>query len=173
MDDVYIHPLADVQARAVGPGTRIWQYVVVLPEAKIGADCNLCAHVFVENDVVVGDNVTVKNGVSLYDGVRLEDDVFVGPNATFTNDKFPRSGRRPAAFLRTVVRRGASIGANATLVAGIVVDTYAMIGAGSVVTRNVPPHELWLGNPARKYACVDRDGRIVELFRNDSLSESR
>jgi UDP-2-acetamido-3-amino-2,3-dideoxy-glucuronate N-acetyltransferase len=144
-----IHPLADVQSRAIGADTRIWQFCVVLPGARIGRDCNVNAQCLVENDVVVGDRVTIKPGVQLWDGVTLEDDVFVGPNVTFTNDRFPRSKRPPPAFARTVVRRGASIGANATIVCGVEIGAGALVGAGSVVTRNVPAGELWYGNPAR------------------------
>ncbi len=144
-----IHPLADVQSEKIGKGTRIWQFTVILPGAVIGRDCNFCAQVFVENDVTVGDRVTVKNGVQLWDGITLEDDVFVGPNVTFTNDPFPRSGRRPAAYLRTLVKRGASIGANATILPGIVIGERALVAAGSVVTRDVQPGKLVMGNPAR------------------------
>lgn len=143
------HPLSDVQSSSIGKGTRIWQYVVVLPGARIGKDCNICAHVFVENDVIVGDRVTVKCGVQLWDGVRLEDDVFVGPNATFTNDPLPRSGRHPTTFAVTTISKGASIGANATILPGITVGAGAMVGAGAVVTRNVPPGITVVGNPAR------------------------
>lgn len=144
-----VHELADVQSTAIGDGTRIWQYVVVLPGARIGADCNLCAHTLIENDVIVGDRVTVKSGVFLWDGIRLEDDVFVGPNATFTNDARPRSRQYPAAFPTTIVRRGASIGANATLLPGIEIGAGAMVGAGAVVTRDVPAGATVVGNPAR------------------------
>lgn len=145
-----IHPLADVQTRAIGAGTRVWQFVVILPGARIGRDCNICAQVFIENDVVLGDRVTVKSGVQLWDGVRLGDDVFVGPNATFTNDPFPRSGRRPAGFPRIVVGDGASIGANATILPGLAIGPGAMVGAGAVVTRDVPAGSLVAGNPARR-----------------------
>jgi UDP-2-acetamido-3-amino-2,3-dideoxy-glucuronate N-acetyltransferase len=148
-DAPFIHPLSDVQSACVGARTRIWQFVVVLPGAVIGEDVNLCAQVFVENDVRIGDRVTVKNGVQLWDGVTLEDDVFVGPNATFTNDPFPRSGVRPASWPRTLVRRGATIGANATLLPGITVGEGAMVAAGAVVTRDVPPFTLVRGHPAR------------------------
>lgn len=144
----YAHPLSLVETINVGEGTRIWAFTHVLPGARIGRDCNICDHVFVENDVVVGDRVTVKCGVQLWDGVRLEDDVFIGPNATFTNDAFPRS-KQPFELLLTIVQRGASIGANATILPGIMIGEGAMVGAGAVVTRDVPPHTLVVGNPAR------------------------
>jgi len=143
------HKLSDVQTKNIGEGTRIWQFCVVLPGAKIGANCNVCAHVFIENDVVVGDNVTIKCGVQLWDGSRVGNGVFIGPNATFTNDRFPRSGVYPAKFLQTNIMDGASIGANATILPGITIGENAMIGAGAVVTRDVPPNALVLGNPAR------------------------
>ncbi len=145
-----IHPSADVQTQAVGEGTRIWQYTVVLPGARIGRDCNLNAHCLVENDVVIGDRVTLKCGVYLWDGTSVEDDVFIGPNATFTNDKFPRSRRKPEQFQRIVLKRGASIGANATILGGITIGEGAIVGAGSVVTRDVAPGVIVLGNPARE-----------------------
>ena len=144
-----IHPSADVQTQHIGTGTQIWQHVVVLPGARIGRNCNINAMVFVENDVRVGDNVTVKCGVQLWDGVTLEDDVFVGPNATFTNDRYPRSKRYAEDVERTRVKRGATIGANATILCGLTIGRNAMIGAGSVVTHDVPDGELWAGNPAR------------------------
>lgn len=149
------HPTAEVQTDSIGPGTRIWQHCVVLKGAVIGANCNINCNVFIEGDVTIGDNVTVKSGVQLWNGVSLDDDVFVGPNATFTNDLMPRSKRYPEAFLRTRIGKGASIGANATILAGIVVGRYAMIGAGSVVTKSVPDHCLCYGNPAvfRAYVC--------------------
>ena len=147
----FVHPLADVgtEAAAIGPGTRIWQYVAILAGASIGADCNICAHVLIEGDVSIGDRVTVKSGVQIWDGVTLEDDVFVGPNATFANDPMPRSRIRPETFSRTVVARGASIGANATILPGIHIGEGAMVGAGSVVTRDVPANAVVYGNPAR------------------------
>jgi UDP-2-acetamido-3-amino-2,3-dideoxy-glucuronate N-acetyltransferase len=146
----FIHALADVQSTRIGGATRIWQFTVVLAGARIGRNCNINAQVFIEDDVVVGDNVTVKCGVQLWDGVTLEDDVFIGPNVTFTNDKYPRSKVRPQAFARTLVKRGASIGANATLLGGITIGEGALVGAGSVVTCDVPAGELWFGNPARR-----------------------
>ena len=143
----FIHPQALCESLHIGDGTRIWAFAHILPAASIGRDCNICDGVFIENDVRVGDRVTVKCGVQLWDGVTLEDDVFVGPNATFTNDAFPRSRQRPDHFARTLVERGASIGANATLLPGIVVGRGAMVGAGAVVLGNVPPHAIVAGNP--------------------------
>jgi UDP-2-acetamido-3-amino-2,3-dideoxy-glucuronate N-acetyltransferase len=145
----FAHPQALVESDRIGAGTRVWAFAHVLPGATIGAECNICDGVFVENDVTVGDRVTVKCGVQLWDGVTLEDDVFVGPNATFTNDLFPRSGQHPDAYARTLVRRGASIGANATILAGTTIGPNAMIGAGAVVTKSVPPNAIVVGNPAR------------------------
>jgi UDP-2-acetamido-3-amino-2,3-dideoxy-glucuronate N-acetyltransferase len=152
---VFVHPDARVETPWIGARTRIWAFSHILEGARIGADCNICDHTFVENDVVIGDRVTVKSGVQVWDGVTLEDDVFVGPNATFTNDPFPRSRRVPETFVRTVIRRGASIGANATLLPGVTVGSYAMVGAGAVVTRDVPPRAIVMGNPARVTAYVD------------------
>lgn len=153
----FSHPQAIVETDRIGAGTRVWAFAHVLPGAVIGRDCNICDHVFIENDVVVGDRVTVKCGVQLWDGVTLEDDVFVGPNVTFTNDRFPRSKQYPEQFARTVVHAGASIGANATLLPGIEIGQGAMIGAGSVVTRDVPPGVVVTGNPARiRHRVADR-----------------
>lgn len=148
-NEVFIHPSADVQTRAIGAGTTIWQFVVVLAGARIGADCNINCQCFIENDVVVGNRVTLKPGVQLWDGLRVEDDVFIGPNVTFTNDMKPRSKRYPETFLQTTVACGASIGANATILPGVTIGAGAMVGAGSVVTHDVPAGELWFGNPAR------------------------
>jgi UDP-2-acetamido-3-amino-2,3-dideoxy-glucuronate N-acetyltransferase len=144
-----INNLADVQTAAIGKGTKIWQFCVVLPGAQIGMDCNICSNVFIENDVIIGDRVTVKCGVQLWDGLRLEDDVFIGPNVTFSNDAFPRSRYRPENFAQTIVRVGASIGANATVLPGITIGRAAMVAAGAVVTRDVPAHAVVKGNPAR------------------------
>lgn len=143
-----IHPLADCQA-FIPESTRVWQFCVILPEAKIGENSNICSHCFVENDVVIGNNVTVKCGVQLWDGLRVEDDVFIGANVSFTNDRYPRSKRFPARFEKTILRKGASIGAGSVVLCGIEIGEKAMIGAGSVVTKDVPAGELWVGNPAR------------------------
>jgi acetyltransferase-like isoleucine patch superfamily enzyme/dTDP-4-dehydrorhamnose 3,5-epimerase-like enzyme len=155
MADAFVHPQALCESPHLGAGTRVWAFAHVLPEARIGADCNICDHVFIENDVLVGDRVTIKCGVQLWDGVRLEDDVFVGPNATFTNDIFPRSKQYPQAFAHTQVRRGASIGANATILPGVTIGARAMVGAGAVVTRDVPPNAVVVGNPAKIVSYVD------------------
>ena len=161
------HPLADIQSTNIGPGTNIWQFCVVLQGARIGADCNLCAHVLVENDVQIGDRVTIKSGVQLWDGVTVEDDVFIGPNVTFTNDLVPRSKQYPESFARTVIRKGASIGANATIVAGHSIGSFALIGAGSVVTKDVPPHTVWYGNPAVQRGYVTKDGILLDMNKQD------
>ena len=143
-----IHPLSDCQA-PIPDSTNIWQFCVVLPDAKVGENCNVCSHCFIENDVEIGNNVTVKCGVQLWNGLRVEDDVFIGANVSFTNDRFPRSKQYPAAFEKTVIRKGASIGAGSVILCGIEIGEKAMVGAGSVVTRDIPAGELWVGNPAR------------------------
>jgi UDP-2-acetamido-3-amino-2,3-dideoxy-glucuronate N-acetyltransferase len=147
--DFYQHPTAIVESPSIGAGTRVWAYAHVLPGAVIGAACNICDQTFIENDVRLGDRVTIKCGVQVWDGVTLEDDVFVGPNATFSNDAFPRSGHHPEKYARTLVKRGASIGANATILPGLTIGESAMIGAGAVVTADVPPMAIVTGNPAR------------------------
>jgi len=149
------HPLADIQSTAIGEGTRIWQFVVVLHDAVVGRDCNINAHCFIENDVVIGDRVTVKCGVYLWDGLRVADDVFIGPNVTFTNDPFPRSRQHPERFLTTHIEAGASIGAGAVILPGLTVGAGAMVGAGSVVTKDVPAHALVVGSPARVVRYLD------------------
>ncbi|MDE5601486.1 MAG: N-acetyltransferase [Clostridia bacterium] len=133
-----IHPLSDVQTQNIGATTNVWQFVVILKGAVIGEQCNICANVFIENDVIVGDNVTVKCGVQLWDGLRVEDNVFIGPNATFCNDKYPRSKQHDFTKLETVIKKGASIGANATILPGVTIGEGAMIGAGAIVTKDVP-----------------------------------
>jgi len=143
------HVSAIVETASIGEGTRVWAFTHILPGAKVGRDCNICDHVFIENDVVIGDRVTIKCGVQLWDGIHVEDDVFIGPNASFTNDPFPRSRVHPEQFLPTRIKKGASIGANATLLPGLVVGERAMIAAGAVLTHNAPPNAILAGNPAR------------------------
>jgi len=145
----FIHPLSDVQSTDIGDGTRIWQFCVVLPGAKIGRNCNICSHCLVESCAVIGDNVTVKCGVQIWDGVSLEDDVFVGANAVFTNDRHPKSGNRDFVLEKTVVRRGAAIGAGAVVLPGLTIGENAVVGAGAVVTHDVPAGATVVGNPAR------------------------
>ena len=143
-----IHPLSDCQAK-VPESTKIWQFCVVLPDAKIGENCNICSHCFIENKAVIGNNVTVKNGVQIWDGVTLADDVFVGSNVTFTNDRYPHAKNAAWQLMPTVVKKGATIGAGSTILCGITIGENAMIGIGSVVTHDVPASEVWVGNPAR------------------------
>lgn len=159
-ESALIHSLADVADCDIGERTRVWQFVVILRGARIGADCNICAQVLVEGDVWIGDRVTVKSGVQLWDGVRVEDDVFIGPNATFTNDPFPRSRVRPGAFPQTRICAGASIGAGAVVLPGVTIGPGAMVGAGAVVTRDVAAGSLVVGNPARHVRSVSE--RAVE-----------
>ena len=143
-----IHTLSDCQSNNIHVSTNIWQYVVVLPKAIIGKNCNICAHCFIENDVFIGDNVTVKCGVYLWDGISLEDNVQIGPNVTFTNDKYPRA-KQAFELKHIIVKKNASIGAASVILGGVTIGENALIGAGSVVTKDVPANELWLGNPAR------------------------
>ena len=144
-----IHPLADCKNINVPESTRIWQFCVIFPECKIGENCNICANVIIENKVSLGNNVTVKSGVQLWDGVIVEDDVFIGPNVTFTNDMYPKSGNKDYKMLITKICKGASIGANSTILPGVTIGEGALIGAGSVVTKNVEPYTVVGGNPAK------------------------
>ncbi len=145
-----IHPLSDVQSDQIGEGTRIWQFAIVLRGAKIGCNCNVCAHTFIENDVVIGDNVTVKCGVQLWDGLRVGNNVCIGSNSTFCNDKYPKSGNREYECLQTIIEDDVSIGANATILPGLKLGRGCVIGAGSVVTKDVPPGVTVVGNPAKE-----------------------
>lgn len=144
-----VHLLADVQSQSIGKDTSIWQFVVILPRAIIGENCNICSHCFIENEVVIGNRVTIKNGVSIWDGVTIEDDVFIGPNVCFTNDKFPRSKTWQTSMPKTLIKKGASVGANATILPGITIGENSMVGAGSVVTKDVKSNTVVVGNPAR------------------------
>lgn len=153
--DFFVHSHALCESENIGKGTRVWAFAHILPSAKLGEECNVCDQVFIENDVVIGDRVTIKCGVQIWDGIEIEDDVFIGPNVTFTNDRFPRSKVYPEAFSKTVIRKGASLGANCTILPGITIDTNAMVGAGAVVTRSVPPNAIVVGNPAKIIGYVN------------------
>jgi len=152
----FIHPLSDVHSTNIGQNTRVWQYSVILKNAVIGAGCNICAHTLIENDVQIGNNVTIKSGVYIWDGISLEDNVFIGPCVTFTNDKKPRSKQYPESFAKTIVEQGASIGANATILPGIRIGKNALIGAGAVVTKDVPENAIMVGNPAKIKGYIEQ-----------------
>lgn len=156
----FVHALGCCESDKIGAGTRIWAFAHVLAGARVGEECNICDHVFIENQVVIGDHVTVKCGVQLWDGMTVENNVFIGPNATFSNDLFPRSKKHPQRFLTTRICQGASVGANATILPGIIIGRNAMVGAGAVVTRSVPPNAIVVGNPARIVGYVDSLGKI-------------
>jgi len=170
----FVHALGVCESPNVGRGTRVWAFAHVLPGAKIGEDCNLCDHTFIENDVIIGDRVTIKCGVQLWDGARVEDDVFIGPNATFTNDRFPRSKKHPPVYLETRLEKGCSIGASAVILPGLRIGANAMVAAGAVVTRSVPPDAIVQGNPARivgyvgepkaaQQAKLEGEARVTDL----------
>lgn len=169
MSDYFCHQNALVESTDIGEGTRIWAFAHVLKGARLGRDCNICDHVFIENKVSLGDRVTVKSGVQLWDGIHAEDDVFIGPNATFCNDPFPRSKAHLEVYPQTRLRRGASIGANATILAGLTIGRHAMVGAGAVVTSDVPAHAVVVGNPARVVRLTDALPMNVETSPNLSF----
>lgn len=168
---VKIHPLADVQSQNIGYGSTIWQFAVILQGAKIGENCNINCHTFIENDVVLGNNVTVKSGVYLWDGLIVEDNVFIGPATVFTNDLKPRS-KQYQAIVATTLKQGCSIGANSSILAGVTIGEYAMIGMGSNVTKDIPDHALVYGNPAVIKGWVDKNGDKLEK-EGDKLWKSK
>jgi UDP-2-acetamido-3-amino-2,3-dideoxy-glucuronate N-acetyltransferase len=155
MQNFFVHPKAQVETDSIGEGTRVWALSYILSNAIIGKNCNICSHTFIEDKVIIGDNVTVKSGVYIWNGVIVADEVFIGPNVTFTNDITPRSKQYPERFIETIIEQGASIGANATIIAGNKIGKYSMVGAGSVVTKDIPNNTLWYGNPCsfKAYIC--------------------
>ena len=157
-DEIFIHPTADVQSTMIGERSRVWQFSVVLPGAKIGSDANICSHCFIEDDVEIGDRVTIKSGVQVWNSIRIDDDVFVGPNVTFTNDRFPRSKNYLDKYPVTRIEKGASIGAAAIILPGVTIGAGAMVGAGAVVTKSVPPYAIVMGSPARITGYVENHG---------------
>jgi UDP-2-acetamido-3-amino-2,3-dideoxy-glucuronate N-acetyltransferase len=161
----FIHPLSDVKSKSIGENTNVWQFAIVLEGSIIGKNCNINSHTLIENDVVIGNNVTVKCGVYLWNGIRVEDNVFIGPNATFVNDQYPKSKQYPEKFQTTILKFGCSIGANATILGGIEIGKFAMIGAGSVVTKNVKDFALMVGNPAKQIGWLNKRGEKL-IFDN-------
>jgi UDP-2-acetamido-3-amino-2,3-dideoxy-glucuronate N-acetyltransferase len=157
-----IHKLAEVKSKNIGDNTNVWQYTIILEGAKIGSNCNICANVFIENNVTIGNNVTIKNGVQIWDGLIIQDNVFVGPNVTFVNDIFPRSKKYPEKFLKTTIKTGASLGANSTIIGGVFIGEYSMIGAGSLITKNVQAQELWYGNPSKLRGFICKCGQKLK-----------
>lgn len=164
MTKLRIHPLAEVLSKNIGEGTQIWQFAIILEGAVIGKGCNINCHTFIEDDVILGDRVTVKSGIYLWNGIEIADDVFLGPNVTFVNDKYPRSKKYPEKFQRTVIEQFVSIGAASTILGGINIGEFALIGAASLVTKNIPPYSLVMGSPAKVVGRVDKLGEVVERF---------
>lgn len=158
-----LHPTSEIKTKNIGEGTTVWQYCVILEGATIGKNCNINYNVFIENDVLIGDNVTIKPGVQLWDGMRVANNVFIGPNVTFVNDNYPRSKNYPKEFLQTLILEGASIGAGSIILGGLTIGKYALIGAGSIVTKNIPNHTLYFGNPARSQGYICKCGEKLDV----------
>jgi acetyltransferase-like isoleucine patch superfamily enzyme len=165
-----IHEKAEVQTKNIGKSTYVWQHAIILSGAIIGDNCNINCHTFIENEVVMGDNVTLKSGVYLWDGIIIENNVFVGPNVTFTNDKYPKSKSYPEQFQKTIIRVSASIGAGAIILGGIEIGQYALVGAGALVTKNVPPFAIVIGNPAKVVGYINKDGSKMKKIDNYYIS---
>ncbi len=170
MEDIFIHPNSIVETQNIGTHTRVWAFVHILDKVTIGKNCNICDHCFIESNVTIGDNVTIKSGIYIWDGVTIEDDVFLGPNVVFTNDIRPRSKKYITA-VKTLVGKGASIGANSTVLAGVKIGQYAMAGIGSVITKDVPDYALVYGNPARINGWVNKNGEKLKKINNDTWSD--
>ncbi len=162
------HPVSQVDSDLIGNDTKIWQYVVVLKGAQIGANCNICSHCFIEDKVIIGNNVTIKAGIYLWNGVEIKDDAFIGPNVVFTNDLFPRS-KQFKEPTKTIIEHGASVGANSTILTGVTIGQYAMTGIASVVTKNLKSYGLYYGNPAKQHGWVDEQGEKLTFDANKSV----
>jgi len=160
MNNYFTHRLSDVKTDKIGEKTKIWQFCIIFPNAAIGNNCNICANVLVENEVFIGNCVTIKSGVQLWDGITVEDNVFIGPNVTFTNDLIPRSKMYGKSLAKTRLKKGCSIGANSTIIAGVEIGENVLIGAGSVVTKDIPMNTVWFGNPARMKGYINGDNEI-------------
>jgi UDP-2-acetamido-3-amino-2,3-dideoxy-glucuronate N-acetyltransferase len=165
-----IHEKAEVQSKNIGKNTMVWQHAIILSGAKIGENCNINCHTFIENDVNIGDNVTIKSGVYLWDGIVIENNVFIGPNVTFTNDKYPKSKSYPGQFQKTIIKEFASIGAGAIILGGIEIGAFALVGAGALVTKNVPPSSIVIGNPAKVIGFINKDGSKMKKIDNYYIS---
>jgi len=162
MNNIFIHPNAIVETKNIGSNTRVWAFAHIMPKARLGRNCNICEGCFIENDVIIGNRVVIKNNVQIWDGITIEDNVFLGPNATLTNDLVPRAKKKLVKPDRTIIEKGASIGANATLLCGITIGKYAMVGAGAVVTKDVPSYALIIGNPGKFIGTVDKEGNRIK-----------
>lgn len=171
--DYFVHPNALVESNDIGAKTRIWAFAHVLKNVKIGKDCNLCDYVFVESGVTIGNRVTIKNGISVWEGLTIEDDVFLGPNCVFTNDMFPRSKAHHAEFLKTLLKKGCSVGANATILCGITLGRYCMIGAGAVVTKDVPDFACMVGNPAKRNYWISKTGERMNFNSDNEAADTK
>lgn len=158
-----IHHLSEVKSKNIGKNTNVWQFCVILENAVVGENCNINCNVFIENNVIIGNNVTIKTGVQIWDGINIDNNVFIGPNVTFTNDLIPRSKVYPEKYSNTFVKEYASIGANSTILAGITIGKYSLVGAGSLVTKSIPPFTVWYGNPARHKGYITRDSILLDL----------
>lgn len=169
--DFFVHPNAIVESDKIGSKTRVWAFAHILKGASVGQDCNICDYVFIESGVKIGDRVTIKNGISIWEGLTIEDDVFLGPNCVFTNDMFPRSKAHKAEYEKTLIKKGTSIGANATILCGITLGKYSLIGAGAVVTKDIPDFACVIGNPAKLLYWISKTGEKLE-FKNSAAVDS-
>jgi len=158
-----IHKLSDVQSKRIGENTKVWQFCVILEGAEIGKNCNINCNVFIENEVIIGNNCTIKSGVQIWDGITIENNVFIGPNVTFTNDIYPRSKDYSKAFCKTTVQHNASIGANSTILPNVTIGEFVIVGAGTLVNKNLPKNTIWIGNPAKMIGYITNFNEKLDL----------